>query len=72
MTENGRSTIGSKFDLSRLQNLFVQDNFKAILLPTRVTRLGEILNFGLIFKVPGNFFGEIWFVAGSFMSLEGV
>jgi hypothetical protein len=30
----------------------------------RVTRLGEISQFGLLFKDAGIFGGEVWFVAG--------
>ncbi len=36
-----------------------------------MTRLGEILTFGLLFKDPGKFLGEIGFVSGVIRVYKG-
>jgi hypothetical protein len=49
---------------SKYGNKTFYDTFVSLLPATRVTRLGVISQFGLLFKGPGNFWGEIWFVVG--------
>ncbi len=37
----------------------------------RVTRLGKILQFGLLFKGSGKFLGEMWFVVAILIDKKG-
>jgi hypothetical protein len=41
-------------------------------LPSRVTRLGKISPFGLLFKGPGYFWVKKWFVVGLYRVQKGV